>query len=327
MTTSTMLSVIDGLNLSPTPPPPATFETAVGVPLKLTAGAPLHVLVDALARAEWGALAGRKFAFIRALLQFMATTSRGTQFSKSGEIVITRAQIAQRCGYSSKTVQRNMPIFEDEGLLVWQRGVAVYGIPVPGRLKINKRLLVQYIHDARAAFGSREARRRARTRARLERFHRLRMLSNQPKGEDRGDTKTLLSPLQGRKTARTPQARGRKSNPLKKVFTPALLKKVEEMKATIAEVFSYLPEKCAHRAAAATRCNHCRRIAVERMYADKQQRAKEARAAADPQPEVSQSSAWLDYMAANYPQLTPAQWGRVSRSGTDQRAYELMMAG
>lgn len=294
--------------------------------MKLNASAPLHVLVDALARVEWGPLAGRQFAFARALLQFLATTSRGTQYTKTGAVVITRAQIAQRCGYSTKTVQRNMPVFEEDGLLAWQRGAALFGTPTPGTLKVNKRLLVQYIKDARAPFGTREARRHARTRARLERFHRVRMAARRPKMEKRGDMKTPFIPLQGNRTPRLSKPRGVSKNPLKKVFTPAQLKKVEEMNATLAEVFQYLPATCTHRSGVTTRCNYCRSIAVNAMYSERKARKVQALNAAQPNLEndkPASPNAWWQYMAIHYPNLTPARWILLSKRKEDMTAFTL----
>lgn len=137
-------------------------------PVRLTAGAPALVLVDALARAGWGMLADH-WRGVRITLRTLAGMA-----DRAGVVRATVTQVADRSGYATGSDARHsrrcLLLLVDAGLVEWTPGGLVAGRPVPGVFVIVRRRLVALLAPARAAFddvlAARAAVRDARIRSR-----------------------------------------------------------------------------------------------------------------------------------------------------------------
>jgi predicted transcriptional regulator len=128
-----------------------------------TAYAPAPALLASLERAGWGELRGREFGAVRATLSALV---RSLPYS-SAQGTTTAPQIADRAGYSERWVRRCLVVLEELGVIVWTRGGAVEGEPVPSFIRIVKSVLVDLIAAARPEQDAREHERARRVRERI----------------------------------------------------------------------------------------------------------------------------------------------------------------
>ena len=122
--------------------------TLPDAPPQVHAGAPLGVLVDALARAGWGPFAGRYWAATRAILHAL-----GRLLGASGQGLTTAPQIADAAGYSEVWVRRKLHELEEAGLLTWDRGGIVDGAPTASFIRVSKVQLADTVSRAREEAG------------------------------------------------------------------------------------------------------------------------------------------------------------------------------
>lgn len=156
-----------------------------------------YQLIDALRRAGWGILKGSENRCARSLLETLAGTMRTLKTDGRGYMTITAAQLADRAGYSERHVRRWLPILEDLGILSWSRGWIEDGRPQPGSMKINKKVLVKLVNDARIEYDqSILPLRAARTRARLAKLRLLRIKPYQTRSNARADMKSRLTSIE-----------------------------------------------------------------------------------------------------------------------------------
>lgn len=131
--------------------------------MRLTAGAPLPVLVGALARAAWIGLDQRAAQGVRAVLQGLATVL--PPGSASGRATV--AQVADASGRSVRRTRQVLQTMEAVGLIRWTRGDLLAGGRRPSLFRLDKKLLVQLVKHARRELPARLA---ARTAAFVERL-------------------------------------------------------------------------------------------------------------------------------------------------------------
>jgi len=135
-----------------------------GISAMSTAHAPMPALVQSLANAGWGDLAGREFQGVRTVLVALMHSLP----YKSAQGTVTEAQVAQRAGLSERWVRRCMHVLEDLGVIEhWTRGGVVAGRPTPSMLRLSKRAVVALIEAARPLREAANAARRRITQARI----------------------------------------------------------------------------------------------------------------------------------------------------------------
>ena len=231
--------------------------------MRLTAGAPLDVLVKALAKADWGLLQGRSYNGVRNALRALADLLP----SAPGEGVATAYQISRVSGHGVRWTRVVLQWLEDYGLIVWQRGGVWAGKPKPGWIRVNKWKLVELIRAARPAHDQATKDQQERTRARLAKLgaptlkNRVVRLCRSAHGElssDRPFTRTVKRAQHGAArlvsvststTTTTAVVSGNCSKDLEAVNYPTLNP-------------SYLPDHCPHDIAIPIRCPQCRAVAL-----------------------------------------------------------------
>lgn len=130
---------------------------------RLTAGAPLAVLVKHLARAGWGDLAGVDAKGVRAALRALADLLPAG--SASGRV--TAPQIAASAGYSERWMRSRLELLEAADVITWTRGGVVAGRPVPSLIRVHKRVLLDLVLAARTIRDAVVRKAAAATRERL----------------------------------------------------------------------------------------------------------------------------------------------------------------
>ena len=129
-----------------------------------TAYWPTPALVDMLARAGWGELAGGELQGVRSVLRALVACTD----HKSGEGVVTLHQIADTAGLRSiRHVSTRMQLLEALGIITWTRGGVIDGTPVPSTVRIIKRALITLIELARPVLDKIKAARRVETQRRI----------------------------------------------------------------------------------------------------------------------------------------------------------------
>lgn len=141
----------------------------------IRAGAPLGVILDALARA--GAFRGRSAGALLATLTALAAVLP----SKSASGAVTVWQVAKARGCSERAARTNLALLERAGLITWTRGFIRDGRGHPGLIRVNKKRLVELLPAARKAGDARDAAHRHATRRRVEETTRTRTLLNRSK--------------------------------------------------------------------------------------------------------------------------------------------------
>lgn len=132
----------------------------------VTAHWPVPSLVTSLSRAGWGPLAGREGQGVRSTLRGLMDLLP----HRSGQGLVTAAQVAETAGLSERWVRTCLHLLEDAGIITWSRGGVVEGRPTPSFIRIVKRALVELIHAARSEITQVRADRAKTTRARIERL-------------------------------------------------------------------------------------------------------------------------------------------------------------
>ena len=130
---------------------------------KLTAGAPLPVLLDALARAGWADLDTGAAQGVRSTLNAL----RSLLPHKAAQGLVTTNQVADAAGLSARWTARCLRVLEEAGLITWTRGQLINGTPIPGFIRVTKNKLLDLINRARGARDERLRARAAETSARI----------------------------------------------------------------------------------------------------------------------------------------------------------------
>lgn len=155
--------------------------------MPLTAGTPLDVLVDRLAKAGWGDLSKPELRGLGRVLNELARVLP----PKAGAGKVTAPQLAGMCGYTERWVRRCLTLLEELEVIQWDRGGIVAGKPVPSWIRVSKAALVDLIHLARTKQGERTRERAIETRVRMARL------------------RTSYTQAPGHRRKRKPSARGR----------------------------------------------------------------------------------------------------------------------
>lgn len=179
--------------------------------MRLTAGAPLPVLVGALARAAWIGLDQRAAQGVRAVLQGLATVL--PPGSATGRATV--AQVADASGRSVRRTRQVLQTMEAAGMIRWTRGDLLAGGRRPSLFRVDKRLLVALIRHARRELPARLAARTAEFLQRLASTLRQATVLRQARAvrraagrvsapdsrrdaQSHGEIKTALPPSRGR---------------------------------------------------------------------------------------------------------------------------------
>lgn len=127
--------------------------------VRATAGMPLPVLLDKMARHGWPGLERRHANVLRALASLLP--------HRSAEGKATACQVADAGSYSSRWTREALAELEDLGLVEWHRGGVRNGRPMPSTFRVVKARLVALLFDGAQDYVDAMARRAAATRARI----------------------------------------------------------------------------------------------------------------------------------------------------------------
>lgn len=114
-------------------------------PPTVSPGWRLPALVDALARAGWGILAGRQGGAVRSILRALA--QHLPDGSATG--LVTVPQIADMAGLGERWTRDTLGVLERAGIITWTRGGIIDGRPRPSIIRVNKRAIAGLVNDAR----------------------------------------------------------------------------------------------------------------------------------------------------------------------------------
>lgn len=109
------------------------------------AGWKLPALVDALARAGWGVLAGRQGGAVRSILRALAQSLP----AGSATGLVSARQLADMSGLSDRWTRSTLEVFELAGIITWTRGGIIDGRPTPSLIRVNKRAIASLVNHAR----------------------------------------------------------------------------------------------------------------------------------------------------------------------------------
>lgn len=275
-------------------------------------------LVHALGRAEWGPLAGEEMRGARLVLDALASIMWDQHHGRSATTLATARQIADRAAYSERWTRIGLHRLEDAGLVQWQRGGVVDGNPQPGRFRIIKSVLCDWIEAARRRHDERMRRYIEETRRRL---HALVYKTIRPRlrSSDQAEATSNLPPYQGRRGA-TRAASRPPSEPI------PTIKEITMPISTDPDL--YLPLICPHGTDLPRTCNRCRskawadqHEAERRASREARMRAAEAAQAAEEDPEWSPAAE--AYLIANYGN-NPVKWAFAALN--DPKVRELSRA-
>lgn len=135
---------------------------AAGI-VRATAGMPLPLLLDKLARHGWPGLERRHANVLRALATVLP--------HRSAEGKATAAQLADAGSYSTRWTRDTLAELEDLDLITWHRGGVRAGRPLPSTFRVVKARLVQLLLDGAQDYRDALAHRAAQTRARVAGLH------------------------------------------------------------------------------------------------------------------------------------------------------------
>lgn len=145
--------------------------------MTVTAGWPLPKLLAALARAGWADLDTGAAQGIRSTLR--ALSDLLPHGSALGQV--TTNQVADAAGLSARWTARCLRYLEEVGLITWTRGMLLAGVPTPGVIKVNKKILALLIRKARGLMDERVRARAAETSRRIRETLRKPTQTNKPK--------------------------------------------------------------------------------------------------------------------------------------------------
>lgn len=134
--------------------------------MPLTAGTPLDVLTDRLAKAGWGDLGHPSMRGLARVLDALAATLN----PHSGAGYTTAPQLAEKTCYTERWVRRCLTLLEELDLIEWHRGGVEGGKPTPSWIRVSKAVLADLVVIARRQQGERLADEKRATRARLVRL-------------------------------------------------------------------------------------------------------------------------------------------------------------
>lgn len=140
--------------------------------MAVTAGWPLHRLVDALARAGWGPLAGRQPGGVRAVLGALARALP----SRSAAGLVTANQLADMAGLSERWTRSCLAVLERAQLIKWTRGTVIDGRPAPSYIRVSKDAIAALVLHARRELPERLRQRATETAQRITSTLRLRTI-------------------------------------------------------------------------------------------------------------------------------------------------------
>lgn len=124
------------------------------------------VLVRSLKCAGWGVLATRDMQGVRNTLVALSDIVS----AKSGMGKSTAFQLSIHTGLSERWVRRCLHVLEEMGIITWSRGDVMDNKTRPSRFKINKKILVELINNARKSLHNLKRGHRAKTIRRIEKI-------------------------------------------------------------------------------------------------------------------------------------------------------------
>lgn len=283
-------------------------------------------LVNALGRAEWGPIASPQWRGHRAILSTLAALMFDAHRGRSARLVCTANQIAQRAGYSERWTRIVLTEMEGLGIIQWTRGGIVEGRCTPSVIQIVKKMLCDWIRDARRIHSERAKARLQATRARLSKLRRdtlppsmllkakaqkARRLALESEVRRVKQNEDLLSSLDLHAEVTTsPRLYRGKTRPegleeadAKKIIPLKERKEIKEDMLT-QRVAQYLPDRCTHGRNEPKECPTCEMMAL--TYSQGEARRVQAEKLRE-----ERANAFTAYMHANYPSARPSQWPRI----------------
>ena len=266
-------------------------------------------LVHALGRAEWGPLAGEEMRGARLVLDALASIMWNQRHGRSATTVATAKQIADRAAYSVRWTRISLHRLEDAGLVQWQRGGVIDGNPQPGRFRIVKAVLCDWIEAARRRHDEQVRRYIEETRRRLRALI-YKTVRPRLRRSDQAEVSSSLPPYRGRKGATGPAHSAPKSH------SPQPTKEAP----TVASPLPiFMPATCTHGNETPRYCNVCRSIGWTAQFEwDKQQQAQASTS------DTQADAAVAAYLDATYPHATGPERARLAL--TDPKAKEIAHA-
>ena len=173
----------------------------------VSAGAPLPVPVDSLARAAWLGLDTRAAQGVRAVLRGLAVLLP----PKSASGRVTVAQVADASGRSLRRARQVLQVMEAVGLITWTRGDILAGGRRPSLIRVSKKLLAALVTYARRRMPGRLARRAAEFAKRLAETLRARTIparKRSPRVVAEPGYKPVKAPTHGEMNAPLPPLQG-----------------------------------------------------------------------------------------------------------------------
>ncbi|MDD7554552.1 MAG: hypothetical protein PUJ91_07250 [Schaalia hyovaginalis] len=275
-------------------------------------------LVHALGKAEWGPLSGAEFRGVRVVLEALASIMFDEHRGRSATTVATAKQVRDRAAYSDKWTRDSLHLLEDAGLVEWRRGGVIDGNPQPGRFRIVKSILCDWIEAARRRHDERMRRYIEETRARLRKL-RKRTIPPRLRRSDHAEAATNPPPSKGEEGRRA--HRPCSPEPSHSAFTNDKTPKKEETMAN--PMPEFMPRVCHHGNDVPRYCNVCRMKGWQAQWEwDKAERLRARRK--DDEVSAARDRALDAYFAQAYPNATPRQRARLAL--TDTKAQEIAHA-
>lgn len=274
-------------------------------------------LVHSLGRAEWGPLAGEEMRGARIVLDALASIMWDQHHGRSATTVATARQIADRAAYSERWTRISLHRLEDAGIVQWQRGGVIDGNPQPGRFRIVKSILCDWIEAARRRHDEQVRRYIEETRRRLRALI-YKTVRPRLRRSDQAELTSNLPPYRGRKGATGPALSAPKSHSSAKSKETTMTLPNPE----------YMPMVCGHSSTLPRFCNICRTEAWKLQTEAEKRAAEDARrraaeAARAKEEAESQPNLYTAYMTETYGP-NPRKWARPSL--TDPEAQRLARA-
>ncbi|MCI6557338.1 hypothetical protein [Schaalia hyovaginalis] len=264
-------------------------------------------LVHALGRAEWGPLAGGEMRGARLVLDALASIMWDQHRGRSATTLATARQIADRAAYSERWTRISLHRLEDVGLVQWQRGGVIDGNPQPGRFRIVKSVLCDWIEAARRRHDERMRRYIEETRRRLRALI-YKTVRPRLRSSDQAEASTSLPPYRGRKGATGPAHSAPKSHSPQPQPT-------KEAPAVASPLPIFMPTTCTHGNETPRYCNVCRSIGWTNQFEWDKRQQEEAN-----QSDTRADAAVSAYLDTTYPHATGPERARLALADPKARA-------
>ena len=164
----------------------------------------VRVLVQRLANAGWGDLAGPSLRGVRGLLQALTYQVAW----KSAHGFTTVPQLSDASGYTQVWVRECLTVLEDLGVIEWRRGGVIAGEPQPSFIRIVKTALTSLIHATEETYRDVVSERARVTRERISSVVRIMGARRHRRRSPHGNQVPTSPTLTGEASGPSPHAAG-----------------------------------------------------------------------------------------------------------------------